>query len=110
VTTEKPVVVVGHGSDEVTAYLGESAQTVLQEPQLGTGHAAMQAESLLKGKTDMVIVTYADMPLLRGETFKQLVETQRLNSGPFSLLTVKADDPRGNVTIRSGFFSTSSMA
>jgi len=95
VTTEKPIVVVGHGADEVTEYLGESAQTVLQEPQLGTGHAAMQAESLLKGKTDMVIVTYADMPLLRGETFKQLVETQRLNSGPFSLLTVKADDPRG---------------
>ena len=95
VTTEKPIVVVGHGADEVTEYLGESAQTVLQEPQLGTGHAAMQAESLLKGKTDMVIVTYADMPLLRGETFKKLVETQRLNSGPFSLLTVKADDPRG---------------
>jgi bifunctional UDP-N-acetylglucosamine pyrophosphorylase/glucosamine-1-phosphate N-acetyltransferase len=55
----------------------------------------MQAESLLKGKTDMVIVTYADMPLLRGETFKRLVETQHLNSGPFSLLTVIADDPRG---------------
>jgi bifunctional UDP-N-acetylglucosamine pyrophosphorylase/glucosamine-1-phosphate N-acetyltransferase len=87
--------VVGHGADEVTAYLGESAQTVLQEPQLGTGHAAMQAESRLKGETDMVIVTYADMPLLRGETFKQLVETQRLNSGPFSLLTVIAEDPRG---------------
>jgi bifunctional UDP-N-acetylglucosamine pyrophosphorylase / glucosamine-1-phosphate N-acetyltransferase len=95
VTTEKPVVVVGHGADAVTDYLGDSAQTVLQEPQLGTGHAAMQAESMLKGKTDMVIVTYADMPLLRGETFKQLVETQRANSGPFSLLTVTADDPRG---------------
>ena len=95
VTTEKPVVVVGHGAEAVTKYLGDSAQTVLQEPQLGTGHAAMQAESLLKGKTDMVIVTYADMPLLRGETFKQLVETQRLNTGPFSLLTVSADDPRG---------------
>jgi len=95
VTTEKPVVVVGHGADAVTNYLGDSAQTVLQEPQLGTGHAAMQAESMLKGKTDMVIVTYADMPLLRGETFKQLVETQRVNPGPFSLLTVTADDPRG---------------
>ena len=95
VTTEKPVVVVGHGADEVTNYLGDSAQTVLQEPQLGTGHAAMQAESLLKGKTDLVIVTYADMPLLRGETFKRLVETQRLNSGPFSLLTVIADDSHG---------------
>jgi bifunctional UDP-N-acetylglucosamine pyrophosphorylase/glucosamine-1-phosphate N-acetyltransferase len=95
VTTEKPVVVVGHGAQEVTKYLADSAETVLQEPQLGTGHAAMQAESLLKGKTDMVIVTYADMPLLRGETFKRLVETQRLNAGPFSLLTVRADDPRG---------------
>ncbi len=93
--TEKPVVVVGHGSEEVTAYLGDSALTVLQEPQLGTGHAAMQAETVLKSKTDYVIITYADMPLLRGETFKRLLDTQRLNSGPFSLLTVVADDPRG---------------
>ena len=93
--TEKPVVVVGHGAEDVQEYLGDTADCVLQEPQLGTGHAAMQAESLLKGKTDYVIVTYADMPLLRGETFQRLVETQRLNSGPFSLLTVTADDPRG---------------
>ena len=80
---------------QVKKYLGDSAECVLQEPQLGTGHAAMQAEPLLKGKTDYVIVTYADMPLLRGETFKRLLETQRLNSGPLSLLTVIADDPRG---------------
>lgn len=95
VTTDPPVVVVGHGAEAVTSYLGGSARTVVQEPQLGTGHAAMQAESLLEGKTDLVIVTYADMPLLRGGTFKRLVETQRLNPGPFSLLTVIADDPRG---------------
>lgn len=94
-TTETPVVVVGHGSDEVKAYLGESAQTVLQEPQLGTGHAVMQAESILRDKTDMVIVCYADMPLLRGETLKKLVQTQQRNQGPISMLTVIADDPRG---------------
>ena len=94
-TTEKPVVVVGHGADEVTKYLGDSAQTVLQEPQLGTGHAVMQAESLLKGNTDLVIVCYADMPLLRGETLKKLVETQKQNKGPMTMLTVIADDPRG---------------
>jgi len=93
--TEKPVVVVGHGADAVQKYLADSADCVLQEPQLGTGHAAIQAEPLLKGKTDYVIVTYADMPLLRGETFKRLVETQRINTGPLSLLTVIADDPRG---------------
>ena len=94
-TTEKPVVVIGHGAGQVKKYLGDTADCVLQEPQLGTGHAAMQAESSLKNKTDFVIVTYADMPLLRGETFKRLAETQRLNPGPFSLLTVTSDDPRG---------------
>ncbi len=94
-TTEKPVVVVGHGAENVTKYLGDSALTVLQEPQLGTGHAVMQAESLLKDKTDLVVVCYSDMPLLRGETLQALVETQKNNKGPISMLTVHSDDPRG---------------
>jgi len=94
-TTEKPVVVVGHGAENVTKYLGDSALTVLQEPQLGTGHAVMQAESLLKNKTDLVVVCYSDMPLLRGETLQTLVETQKNNKGPISMLTVHSDDPRG---------------
>jgi len=94
-TTEKPVVIVGHGAEEVTKYLGDSAQTVLQEPQLGTGHAVMQAEVALKGKTDLIVVCYSDMPLLRGETLERLVETQKNNKGPLSILTVIADDPRG---------------
>lgn len=94
-TTETPVVVIGHGANAVSQYLGDSAQTVLQEPQLGTGHAVMQAEPVLKGKTDLVVVCYSDMPLLRGETLLQLVETQKNNSGPLSMLTVNAQDPRG---------------
>jgi bifunctional UDP-N-acetylglucosamine pyrophosphorylase/glucosamine-1-phosphate N-acetyltransferase len=94
-TTEKPVVVVGHGSEQVKTYVGETAVCVMQEPQLGTGHAAMQAESVLKGNADYVIVTYADMPLLRGEAFQNLVDTQKRNRGPISMLTVVADDPRG---------------
>ena len=94
-TTEKPVVIIGHGAEDVRKFIGDSAECILQEPQLGTGHAVMQAEKLLKGKTDMVVVCYADMPLLRGETLKQLVETQKLNQGPMSMLTVMNDDPRG---------------
>lgn len=93
--TEKPVVIVGHGAELVKNFVGETADCVRQEPQLGTAHAALQAESLLKGKSDYVIVVYADMPLLRGETLKNLVETQLDNPGPFSMLTVIADDPRG---------------
>ncbi len=95
VTTEKPVVVLGHGAEEVAEFLGDSARIVMQEPQLGTGHAVTQAESLLKGKTDYVVVCYADMPLLRAETLGKLIETQKQNQGPLSMLTVIADDPRG---------------
>ena len=94
-TTEKPVVVIGHGADDVKKLLGDSVELVIQEPQLGTGHAVMQAESLLKGKTDYVVVCYADMPLMRGETLMKLVETQKQNQGPISMLTVIAEDPRG---------------
>jgi bifunctional UDP-N-acetylglucosamine pyrophosphorylase/glucosamine-1-phosphate N-acetyltransferase len=95
VSTEPPVVVVGHGGGAVREYVGDAARFVQQEQQLGTGHAVMQAEPLLRGQTDYVLVTYADMPLLRVETLSQLVETQRANKGPMSLLTVIADDPRG---------------
>ena len=95
VSTEKPVIVVGHGADQVRQYVGDAAECVLQEPQLGTAHAAMQAEAALKGRSDLVIVSYADMPLLRPETFTKLVETQRQNKGPVTMMSVMADDPRG---------------
>jgi bifunctional UDP-N-acetylglucosamine pyrophosphorylase/glucosamine-1-phosphate N-acetyltransferase len=94
-TTEKPVVIIGHGADEVKKFIGDSAECILQEPQLGTGHAVMQAEKYLKDKTDLVVVCYADMPLLRGETLNELVETQKSNQGCMSLLTVIDDDSRG---------------
>ena len=94
-STETPVVVVGHGAEAVIAYLGASARTVRQEPQLGTAHAVMQAESLLRRTSDLILVSYADMPLLRGETVARLVELQKRNPGPMSMLTVFADDPRG---------------
>lgn len=94
-STETPVLVVGVGAEEVRKTIGESARYAAQETQLGTGHAVMQAESLLKGQTDFVLVTYADMPLLRGETLRKMVETQQANPGPMTMLTVIYDDPRG---------------
>jgi bifunctional UDP-N-acetylglucosamine pyrophosphorylase/glucosamine-1-phosphate N-acetyltransferase len=94
-TTEMPVVVVGYGAEAVRDFLGEAARAVIQEPQLGTGHAVQQAEAILKGKTDLVLVTYGDMPMLRPETLNRLVETQRANPGPITMLTVHFADPRG---------------
>ena len=94
-SSETPVVIIGHGAEAVREFLGEKARCIVQDPQLGTGHAVQQAESSLRGKTDLVLVTYADMPLLRSETLLRLVETQKANQGPLTMLTVNAADPRG---------------
>jgi bifunctional UDP-N-acetylglucosamine pyrophosphorylase/glucosamine-1-phosphate N-acetyltransferase len=94
-STETPVVVIGHGAEAVRKTIGELADCVVQEQQLGTGHAVMQAESVLKGQTDYVVVTYGDMPLLRAETLQKLVEAQKANHGPMTMLTVIHDNPRG---------------
>jgi bifunctional UDP-N-acetylglucosamine pyrophosphorylase/glucosamine-1-phosphate N-acetyltransferase len=95
VTGSKPVVVIGHGAAEIRQALGETVDFVLQEPQLGTGHAVQQAEPLLRSQSDLVLVTYADMPLLTEDTLAGLVESQKGYHGPFTMLTVISEDPRG---------------
>ncbi len=97
-----PVLIVGYGADAVCTAVGDRAQFVTQVEQLGTGHAVRQAEPLLRGKADIVVVFYADMPLLRGETLQRLVQAQTSNPGPITLLTVVANDPRGFGRITRG--------
>jgi len=93
---EKAVVVVGHGEDAVRQAVGGAARFAVQEKQLGTAHAVLAAESLAAGdEPGLVLVTYADMPLIRPETLARLVEMQRQNDGPMSMVTVVLDDPHG---------------
>ena len=96
VTGAQPVMVIGHGAEVVRQALGPQAATyVVQEPQLGTGHAVMQAEPLLRGACDLVLVTYADMPLISPDTLRQLVAAHQNNNAMITLVTVIAADPRG---------------
>lgn len=95
VTGEKPVVVIGHGSESVRQVLGEQVEYALQAEQLGTGHAVQQAQNLLKGNADLVLVVAADMPLLTEATLLRLVEVQKGNRGPLTLLTLVSEQPRG---------------
>jgi bifunctional UDP-N-acetylglucosamine pyrophosphorylase/glucosamine-1-phosphate N-acetyltransferase len=95
VTASQPVMVIGHGADQVRRTLGDGVDYVLQEPQLGTGHAVMQAESLLAGNTDLILVMYADMPLLKADTLQHLVELAQSHDGPVSMLTVTSAETRG---------------
>lgn len=95
VTDVKPVVVIGQGAERVKQVLGDSAHFAYQEQSLGTGHAVMKAVELLKGQTDYVLVSYADMPLLSVDTFNQIMEIQLQHDTPLTILTTIADDPRG---------------
>jgi bifunctional UDP-N-acetylglucosamine pyrophosphorylase/glucosamine-1-phosphate N-acetyltransferase len=90
-----PVLVVGHGADHVRERVGERAIFAVQEKQLGTAHAVRSAEKLLAEADGLVLIYYADMPLLRRETLGKLVKMQGQNSGPLTILTVQAEDPRG---------------
>ncbi len=92
---DPPVVIIGHGGEQIRQSLGEKLRYAEQKDLLGTGHAVLQAEEQLKGKSDLVLVVYGDMPLVRTGTLEALIAAQEANQGPLSLLTVTADDPRG---------------
>lgn len=94
-TEEPPVLIVGHGADAVEDAAGGDVTTVVQREQLGTGHAVLQARSVLAGRADLVLVSYADMPLLTAETLGRLVERQERNPGPITMLTLVREKPRG---------------
>ena len=93
VTTEPPVVVVGHGAEEVTKYLGELARTVLQEPQLGTGHAVQQAMPAVPDD-HLVLILFGDVPLVQADTMQRLVEAAA-GGEALGVLSVRMQDPTG---------------
>jgi len=94
-TSLPPVLVVGHGAEEVRQAVGEGVTYVEQREQLGTGHAVLQARPALEGLADEVLILYGDMPLLTTETLHRVVEARRETRATLALLTVVAEDPRG---------------
>ena len=94
-TGSAPVVVIGHAADELRAAMGDRAEAVLQTHQLGTGHAVKMAESVLAGHAPQILVTYGDMPLLRPETLRALIEQHAQTRAAITMLTLTVDNPRG---------------
>lgn len=94
-TDRSPVLIVGHGAGAVTETAGDDVTAVTQSEQLGTGHAVLQARDALAGRSHLVLVSYADMPLLTAETLGRLIEVQQDNSGPITMLTLVRENPRG---------------
>ncbi|MCP4415696.1 MAG: NTP transferase domain-containing protein [Chloroflexi bacterium] len=87
-TSIPPVLIIGKGGDGVRQLFGDQATYVLQNEQLGTGHATQMALPLLQNRAKQVIVTYADMPLLLTETLQKLANLQAETGAAVSLLSV----------------------
>ncbi|BAP42437.1 UDP-N-acetylglucosamine pyrophosphorylase [Pseudomonas sp. StFLB209] len=85
-------VVIGHGADAVRQHLAaDDLNFVLQDKQLGTGHAVAQALPALSAET--VLILYGDVPLIEVETLQRLLK--QVTPAQLGLLTVNLDDPTG---------------
>jgi bifunctional UDP-N-acetylglucosamine pyrophosphorylase/glucosamine-1-phosphate N-acetyltransferase len=93
-------VVVGHQADEVKAAvkseLGEEpARFVTQTEQRGTGDAVMAARGALAAANSTVLVLSGDVPLVRAETIRGLIDTHRSSKAASTILTVRLENPSG---------------
>ena len=95
VGSNKIVAVVGHLREQVQAVLGDRVEYAYQDELLGTGHAVMQATSFLEGKKGKVVILYGDVPIIRPETVKNLIEKSIKNREYATLLTAIYENPTG---------------
>ncbi|KEO87687.1 bifunctional N-acetylglucosamine-1-phosphate uridyltransferase/glucosamine-1-phosphate acetyltransferase [Erythrobacter sp. JL475] len=90
----RKVVVVGAGRDQIEAAVSGRAETCLQEPQLGTGHAVQQAEALLSGFDGDVLVLYGDVPFVRAGTMRAMLDRLHSDGAPaVVVLGFEPEDP-----------------
>lgn len=92
---DKLITIVGFGAEKVKEEIGDTSQFVIQEEQLGTGHAVLQAEALLKDLEGTTIVACGDTPLITGETFAKLFEHHEASGASATILTSEISNPAG---------------
>ena len=100
--TVKPqtiTVVVGHGADALKASLARvksvKLQFVLQDQQLGTGHALLQTRPVLEGKSGTLVLLSGDAPLLTPDTVGALLETHAEAGAAATVITANLPRPYG---------------
>lgn len=88
-------VVTGHMSETVQEALkDEGVSFAVQEKQLGTGHAVMQAEEYINENED-VLILYGDTPLIKAETLEKLIEYHRSENNGVSIISAIVEDSAG---------------
>ena len=96
IKSEKTIVVVGHQADKIREKFKDlRIQFVLQEEQLGTGHAVMQAVPGFKSFDGTVMILCGDVPLVKMETLRSFIDTFWRNESVLSVLTAVVENPFG---------------
>jgi len=94
--SDKIVVVLGYQADLVKELINDKGLTfVLQEPQLGTGHAVMQTREALMGHKGPVLILCGDVPLLSSSTAAVLVGKHASSKAAVTVLTTFLEWPAG---------------
>ena len=87
------IIVVGYKKESIIDYFGEKNYTyVIQEEQLGTGHAVMAAKEELKDYKGNVLLCYGDMPLMRSEAYENLLKTHIEQENDCTILSSENED------------------
>jgi bifunctional UDP-N-acetylglucosamine pyrophosphorylase / glucosamine-1-phosphate N-acetyltransferase len=95
---QRLIVVAGHGRGQVAAELAShapDATVVVQERRGGTGHAVRTVLEAVGQINGTIVVTYADAPLLRGQTLAELVAAHESSGAAATVLTAQLADPAG---------------
>lgn len=91
---ERIILVVGHKGNQTQESLKHlNVEFVVQEEQLGTGHAVLQTKELLSDFDGDVLILCGDVPLLRADTLNKLLEEHRRKKAVATVLTAVLDDP-----------------
>lgn len=89
-------VIVGHHAEEVTKYVQkeyENAKTVLQTPQLGTGHAVSMVCPSLEDFNGQVIILCGDTPLITEDTLKKFIDYHNSNNSDLTVMSTIFENP-----------------
>ena len=89
---KEPVVVIGHGADKVRETI-KDVKFVMQEQQLGTGHAVMQADEYIDDSD--ILVLYGDTPLVSAEKINEMYQFHKAGNYGVTVLTADLDNPAG---------------
>lgn len=95
VNVDRKITIVGFGGPKTEEIVKDESEIVYQHEQKGTGHAIMQVASLLEERKGQTIILSGDVPLLRGETLKKLLDAHVNNKNSLTILTALLDDPHG---------------